>query len=175
MAELAAALARRRDCWADEILPWLYLGSGRDAENLEQLRKHISHVLNVADDVPNFHEGEEGLQYCRLDVQDFSGDAGISRVFETAADFLLSVRDSNGTVLVHCANGSNRSATVVIAALMQIESWTLRQAFDHARSCHRATAPLRKESAELAAFEIRTKGLATMDENDFVRPASRSS
>ena len=58
--------------------------------------------------------------YCR-------SDKGITRVFPEAfefIDFALGKHDfeqaptSNNGVLIHCANGSNRSATVAIAVLM---------------------------------------------------------
>ena len=68
MASLAAALSRRRamesgDIWADAIpfvslegVTQVFLGSGCDASNLEKLQTNaVGRVLNVADDVPNFH------------------------------------------------------------------------------------------------------------------------
>ena len=77
-----AALARRRamadgTIWADSVVPErLWLGAGRDAANLPKLVEHgITHVLNCADDVPNFHEGEPGLAYLCLGVADFGADA----------------------------------------------------------------------------------------------------
>eukprot|EP00928_Gymnodinium_smaydae_P011670 TRINITY_DN14280_c0_g2_i1.p1 TRINITY_DN14280_c0_g2~~TRINITY_DN14280_c0_g2_i1.p1 ORF type:complete len:454 (+),score=62.56 TRINITY_DN14280_c0_g2_i1:55-1416(+) len=171
MAELAAALARRRQKWADEIQRGLFLGSGSNAENLGALHSHgITHVLNVADDVPNFHEGEGALTYCRLDVQDFGADAGISRTFGVACDFIEGALANEGKVLVHCANGSNRSPTIVIAVLMKLNDWNLRTAFDHVRRCHQATAPLKSESAELISYEIATRGgEPTMVAEDFTR------
>ena len=61
MSELQAILARRRamesgERWASAISfanqIQFWLGAGRDAENLCELRKHgITHILNVADGV----------------------------------------------------------------------------------------------------------------------------
>ena len=74
-------------------------------ETLEALG--ITHVLNVADDVPNFHEGA-GIEYCNLSVGDFGTDVGISRVFPTALGFVRSALESpGGRVLIHC--GTTRS------------------------------------------------------------------
>lgn len=103
---LQAALERRRaietgQIWASEIPIGhgirLFLGSGRDAENLTKLIENgVTHVLNVADDIPNFHgrevnrDGKRRFSYCNLDVTDFGGDAGISRVFGRAAAFVSS-------------------------------------------------------------------------------------
>lgn len=205
MTSFAEAMARRRamasgEIWASEIVPGaLWLGAGRDAANLSQLRVHaITHVLNVADDVPCFHEGEPGLSYLQLGVADFGADEGISRVFPRAVAFarqafaldaegpgeggrcgegrgeigaasLATVADDAalpppppGRLLVHCANGSNRSATVVVALLVAIglpttlpmtpstlaDSWELAEA-----RCGAAFAPLRDNRAELLAYD----------------------
>ena len=90
----------------------LFLGSGQDASNVEKLRENgVTHIVNVADDVENFHPGQ--FVYCNLDVTDFGGDVGISRVFDQAADFIckatLNCESYEPGILVHCANGSNRS------------------------------------------------------------------
>ncbi|CAE8690978.1 unnamed protein product, partial [Polarella glacialis] len=88
---LAEALARRRametgELWASDILDgWLWLGSGQNASLLPQLKaRGITHVLNCADDVPNFHEADPAasfLTYCCLAIADFGGDAGSRRTF----------------------------------------------------------------------------------------------
>ena len=96
------------EIWASEITPQLYLGAGRDASNLDQLANHrITHVLNVADDVENFHEHEESLTYCNLAVTDFGGDEGISRVFSRAIEFVATATS---------AGCNKRRATRSIAA-----------------------------------------------------------
>lgn len=167
MATLKEALQRRRNkerglIWADAVLyrdaeeqqPWLYLGSGQDASNLEQLRSHaITHVLNVADDVPNFHKGAEGLSYCSLQVGDFGTDTGISRVFQDAFTFVESCRESHGIMLVHCANGSNRSCAVVTAICMNIFDWPLQRALDHVVARHPATIILVDNITQLRHWE----------------------
>ena len=83
MADFAAVMARRRAkeagaVWADEVIAGLFLGSGQDASNLEQINRHgVNHVINVADDVPNYFEaGTEGAPpdapaYLSLNVGDF--------------------------------------------------------------------------------------------------------
>ena len=47
-----------------EIMDGLYLGSAKEASDFAMLESFgITHVLNVADDVPNYHEGVPGLTY----------------------------------------------------------------------------------------------------------------
>jgi len=136
----------------------LFLGSGQDASNAEKLRENgVTHILNVADDVENFHPGQ--FVYCNLDVTDFGGDVGISRVFDQAADFIckatLNCESYEPGILVHCANGSNRSSTVVIACMMILQGLDLKTAFDTVKKAHRKTHPLGDNRKELMDFERR--------------------
>ena len=210
--ELLAALQRRADLesgarWASPVRPWLYLGSGRDAANVEKLEQHgVTHILNVADDVENFHEGArtsagaKRFQYLNLGIADFGQDPGIGRCFARAQDFVGAVRaeaaqqeggdaeqaereeqeepreDATGAaetsgpqapdgsggsresapsavVLVHCANGSNRSVTVVVAVLMLLEGLNLAEAMQHVRACRPSARPLKDNWRELEHLE----------------------
>ena len=79
----------------------LLLGPGRAACDLDLLQKHnVTHVLNVADDVPVPSAVQQAMEYCCLGVGDFGADAGISRVFETALAFVRPVMEGEGAVLV---------------------------------------------------------------------------
>ena len=40
----------------------------------------------------------------------------------------------SGSVLVHCAAGVSRSASIVIAYLMRIKGWTYAEAFSYVKS-----------------------------------------
>eukprot|EP00051_Salpingoeca_urceolata_P011690 m.145174 g.145174 ORF g.145174 m.145174 type:complete len:149 (+) comp17215_c1_seq1:96-542(+) len=129
----------------------------------------ITHVLNVADDVPNFHEGDaDELTYLRLEVQDEGKDAGISRVFGASTTFVREALAHGGVVLVHCANGTNRSATVTIALVMQLQSLSLHAAVNLVRS-KRRVYPIRDNQRELLCFERELNGTTanTMTEGDF--------
>jgi len=180
MADFKEVMERRRKqevgiIWADQIFDYhsegnpessskIYLGAGRDARNLEQLKSHgITHIINCADDVPNFHETM--FAYLNLNVGDFGADKGISRVFDEAAEYVDSVMKIGGNILIHCANGSNRSATVSIAVLMQIEKVPLSVAWRQVASAHKQTAPLQDNRAELLKFEKRLLGKCTMEES----------
>lgn len=148
------------EIWADEILPGkLWIGAGRDAQNLTKLKENnITHILNVADDVPNYYKNssEIKLEYLCLKVVDFGGDTGISRVFKDAATFVAHAhspqtptndttkekveeesKERQGRVLIHCANGSNRSATILLAVLMQNNNMSLAEAWELSRSKRR--------------------------------------
>ncbi|KDO29885.1 hypothetical protein SPRG_04952 [Saprolegnia parasitica CBS 223.65] len=151
LAELEQRVQTWKVQWASEILPGLWLGSGSAASKLESLqRQRITHVLNVADDVPNFHPN--AFLYGNLGVTDFGQDVGIRRVFPTAFAFLDdALAHDDGRVLVHCAAGANRSATVVLAYLMHAREMSLADAWAHVRSRRRGICPLRDNRQELLA------------------------
>jgi protein-tyrosine phosphatase len=173
-SELAHLMASRMNKWATEIIPdMLWLGSGTDASNLEELQRHnIRHVLNVSDDVPNFHEGanfgEYTISYLKLNVGDFGTDTGISRVFDQAFAFLDRARENNERILVHCAAGANRSASLVIAYLMHSSLCaTLSDSWRLVKSKRRGVVPLKDNLAELKAYEIRRLGSSSIEMDDF--------
>jgi dual specificity MAP kinase phosphatase len=215
----ANALDRRRkiesgELWASELAPWLWLGSGRNAENADQLKQNsITHILNVADDVPSFHEASGDFIYSKLNVKDFGDDSGISRVFESAVDFVsgavglprsqgkpdmmreltggpsrivlaiesaaaaLPPATNRSRVLVHCANGSNRSATVVIALLMDLLLITLQNAALFVKTKHPPTLPLRDNCEQLMAYERSSRDLecSTLNGPQYFTSIRRSS
>ena len=140
--------------WANEIIPGkMWLGSGTHASNIEELRtRHITRILNVADDVENFHESE-GIVYENLNVTDFGQDKGIMRVFPQAFRFLQTASDENQPTLVHCAAGANRSATVVIAWLMYSQSLTLFDAWKFVKSIKKGVCPMNDNRRQLLMYE----------------------
>ena len=278
--ELANVLTRRQEMasgkrWATQISKDIFLGSGWDAKNLKKLRDNkITHILNVADDVPNFHEKicPREFVYHNLGVADFGQEVGgIAKHFSTAFAFvktsqigfdlidspsqdsspsvsssfrssenvdskLASISDinplaiddidcdkgygndelhksvnhqtlneynhnsttddcknfvdngmanypaDNSTVkiqnrdeasskrlLIHCANGSNRSCTVTIALMMHLHSWSLKAAYNFVKDKRRSCVPLRDNRQELIKWEksICKENAGTMNEGDF--------
>ena len=150
---------------------FLYLGSGRMASEMEALKsKNITHILNVADDVPNFHP--DSFIYCNLSVGDFGTDAGISRVFGTAHEFITNARDASPTnrIFVHCAAGVNRSVTVVIAMLMLLDKLTLKEAWAIVRSKRKSACPLSDNIRELIKFEEKLYQTTTLTAETFYKP-----
>jgi atypical dual specificity phosphatase len=114
------------------------------------------HVLNVADDVPNFHEGR--LTYKRLDVRDFGQDAGIARVLVEAFAFLAEREARKEPCLVHCAAGANRSATIVIAWIMKRSECKLEEAWAAVKAKRPGIVPLRDNRNALWELERKLHG-----------------
>ena len=152
---------------ASELLPYLYLGSAADAANLDALKSHgITHVLNVADNVKNHHPTH--FIYRNLMVKDRNDDAGISRVFSDAIDFVTEVQAHGGKVLVHCLMGQNRSASIALALLMSLPPGrTLRDSYALMLKLRPWTSLTDVNKQELTLYETKLKGAASMKPADW--------
>ncbi|XP_047559120.1 dual specificity protein phosphatase 13 isoform X3 [Lutra lutra] len=130
----------------NEVWPNLFLGdayAARDKSKLAQLG--ITHVVNVAagkfqvDTGAKFYRGMP-LEYYGIEADD-NPFFDLSVYFLPVARYIrtaLSV--PQGRVLVHCAMGVSRSATVVLAFLMICENMTLVEAIQTVQA-HRDICP----------------------------------
>ncbi|XP_059025811.1 serine/threonine/tyrosine-interacting-like protein 2 isoform X1 [Mustela lutreola] len=130
----------------NEVWPNLFLGdayAARDKSKLVQLG--ITHVVNVAagkfqvDTGAKFYRGMP-LEYYGIEADD-NPFFDLSVYFLPVAQYIrtaLSV--PQGRVLVHCAMGVSRSATVVLAFLMICENMTLVEAIRTVQA-HRDICP----------------------------------
>ncbi|KAK9532752.1 hypothetical protein VZT92_010122 [Zoarces viviparus] len=134
-----------------EILPFLYLGSALHASKKEVLDGiGISALLNVSADCPNHFEG--AYQYKCIPVED-NHKEDISCWFLEAIEFIDSVRDSSGRVLVHCQAGISRSATICLAYLMKRKQVRLDEAFEFVRRRRSIISPNFSFMGQLLQFE----------------------
>jgi protein-tyrosine phosphatase len=134
-----------------QILPWLYLGSVAHASQRSRLKAlGITALLNVSPQQPN-HISEDFL-YKTIPVVD-NQTSEISEWFPEAIEFIESIRNGDGKVLVHCQAGVSRSATICIAYLMNHLRISMEQAFDYLKSRRSVISPNINFMCQLLDYE----------------------
>ena len=95
-----------------------------------------------------------------LDVGDFGSDDGMDRVFPDAFSFIGDAIDSGGAVFVHCANGSNRSPTLLACYLLfSARAKSLKKAWQLVLARRPGISPLKDNLLVAAAYEVSLKDL----------------
>jgi protein-tyrosine phosphatase len=154
-----------------KITDYLYLGSIDAAQSEDKLRGFgITHVLNCADDVDCYFP--DTFRYMHLKIEDGGQDTSIVDAFQTATHFIETARSSGGVVLVHCLMGINRSATVTLAVLMNLEGWSLAESFDHVVQCRSCVCPFAGNKEKISSWELETRGACSLD--DWLPPSLQS-
>ncbi|KAM6907718.1 uncharacterized protein FYW49_014255 isoform 1-T2 [Xenentodon cancila] len=134
------------------ILPFLFLGNERDAQDLDLLlRLNIGYVVNVTTHLPLYHVNS-GLRYKRLPATDNSKQ-NLRQYFEEVFEFIEEAYQSGQGVLVHCQAGVSRSATIVIAYLMKHTLMTMTDAYKYVRSRRPVVSPNLNFMGQLLEFE----------------------
>lgn len=125
----------RDRCALSEVLPQLYLTNFKGGESAESLKGvGCTHVAAVGDEFvensDNAAFGAMPLQFWNADITDdeHQGEA-MADSLRSAALFIKKAIDGGGTVVVHCAAGISRSATVVLGYFLLYRKETLREAF----------------------------------------------
>ncbi len=130
-----------------EILPgFLFVGDSEAAQNVSGLNPlHITHMLNLAPREVNIQYSDQfhlkQVHYPSL----WDPPAKLVAFLQETVQWITDLQGTGSRVLVHCRFGANRSTTIVIAALMTINSWTLKQAFQTTKELHPQTEPFPHE------------------------------
>ncbi|KAG3264645.1 dual specificity protein phosphatase 13B [Ictidomys tridecemlineatus] len=130
----------------NEVWPNLFLGDAYAARDKSQLiQMGITHVVNVAagkfqvDTGAKFYHGMP-LEYYGIEADD-NPFFDLSVYFLPVAQYIRTALNTpRGRVLVHCAMGVSRSATLVLAFLMIYENMTLVEAIQTVQA-HRDICP----------------------------------
>ena len=108
----------------DEIEDKLWLGNSFAAGDIKDLKeKGIKKILTVMNGTPHKYNKEDGFNHKMFEIYDTSYE-NIIQYFGECLNFIK----GDDKILVHCAAGASRSATIVIAYLM----WKNKMKFDDA-------------------------------------------
>lgn len=132
----------------------LYLGDFYAAQNREKLRETgVKTVLTMAAGLNiRCEKGVKHHVFQALDYEYYD----ISKHFETCCK-LIDEALQKGSVLVHCAAGVSRSATVVIAYLMRKNAWSLSQALKFVKEKRSVVFPNPGFMRQLRLWEKKVK------------------
>ena len=140
------------------IVPGLYLSGQNMPKDSALLSKHqITHILNLTTNIENHFEST--IVYKRIKMQDtLSQD--LAGYFADTFDFIDSTlrSDANNHLLVHCNAGVSRSASIVIAYLMQkstLGTSSYQAAYEHVKKCRPIICPNANFVKQLKALEAR--------------------
>ncbi|CAG9310001.1 unnamed protein product [Blepharisma stoltei] len=169
--------------YPNEIIPkFLYLGSHFHAENYDVIKiLNITHIINATRNVKNAFKGQ-GVKYCRVFVEDNAKEK-ISYHFHKAFKFIEEAKQINEAggqtaVLVHCAQGVSRSATIVAMFLMKEYDISFEQSAEYLKKQRFVVEPNQGFVKQLKQFEAR-KGLFSrsnsMDLGNSYSPYERKS
>ncbi|XP_049593577.1 dual specificity protein phosphatase 26 [Syngnathus scovelli] len=140
---------------ADQVWPGLYIGDQNVASDRGELaRLGITHIVNCAQSRwRNGGGGYAGMKVTYLGIEAHDSPAfDMSKNFYPAADFIHKALSGGGQVLVHCAVGLSRSATLVLAYLMIRQNLTLVEAIKTVKD-HRGVTPNRGFLRQLSGLD----------------------
>lgn len=139
-----------------EILPGLYLGDYQAASNLEVLKEaSITHILIAAEECSA--RFPEQFTYKKVGIAD-SLQTSLGTYIQEALAYVRQAIEAGGKVLIHCAAGVSRSASLVIAYVMQEKQWGMAQALSWVREKRPVISPNPSFMRQLGEWEETVTG-----------------
>jgi protein-tyrosine phosphatase len=92
------------------------------------------------------------LRYLKIDITD-NPSSNIAKYFHECIDFIENAKSTNGRVYVHCLAGISRSASIVIAYLMNSQKIYYKQAFNLVKEKRPNVKPNQGFVKQLREFE----------------------
>lgn len=136
-----------------KILPYLFVGSERNAADKALLRKlGVTHLLVVGEELRPYFQGQ--FEYQQIHLKDL-GSEPLYEEFPDVCAWLDTVREKSGQgakVLIHCHAGASRSVSCALAYLIWL-GYDLKEAFALVKERRRAAAPNAGFMAQLKRWE----------------------
>lgn len=132
----------------------LYLGSMFDVNNSNFLEKNkINTIICVARNLKIIPEIELYYKVHRYEFED-TEKQDILNYFDDITELI----ESSEVVLVNCAAGASRSASIVIAYLMKYYQMNLKTAINHVKKYRRQISPNKGFILQLLEYENKLYG-----------------
>ena len=115
-----------------KILERLFVGSAKNAADLESLERNNIHlVINATEEIDNFYEGST-YEYIRISLKDDKETliSSHEEIFEAAVDSIHDAIENEKNVLVHCFMGASRSVAVVCRYLIKYHQMSSNDAYN---------------------------------------------
>lgn len=137
------------------IEDFLFLGSGRDANDLQQIAERgISAILNVATEwrSPD-HLEQTKILYKKVHLRDLPEESIVPDRVGEVIEHIRQMQGQGKRVLLHCVVGKSRSAAFAMAYLMKEQSMSLREAYEYVKARRSIVHPNEGFIRQLMAFE----------------------
>lgn len=140
------------DTTVTQVLPYLYLGNARDAQDIALLQTlGIRKVLNVTSRAVMYHTTSNII--CKTLPALDDGHQNLRQYFHEAIEFIDCCRTNGDRVLVHCQAGISRSATIVIAYIMHINRQPMIEAYKTVKNLRSIISPNLNFMGQLVEWE----------------------
>jgi protein-tyrosine phosphatase len=137
------------------ILPWLYLGSYKNASDIKGLNVlNIKYVLNCASECVSLYD--PNIKMCHLKLIDHP-EFNILPFLGKAVSFIKEAKDNGCNCLVHCQMGISRSASCVIAYFIKELGYNVFTAFQFIKRRRNIVCPNFGFIQQLCVYEKSVK------------------
>eukprot|EP01117_Protostelium_nocturnum_P012239 TRINITY_DN44_c2_g1_i2.p1 TRINITY_DN44_c2_g1~~TRINITY_DN44_c2_g1_i2.p1 ORF type:complete len:611 (-),score=157.36 TRINITY_DN44_c2_g1_i2:144-1976(-) len=129
----------------------LFLGSVNCAQSFYVMKRlGITHIVSVIREHSPFYPSD--FKYHVVEADDTSS-FDISKSFDESHSFIEDALENGGVILVHCAAGVSRSATIVISYLMRKRRMSYQEAYNFVRKQRSIVCPNSGFRYQLERFE----------------------
>eukprot|EP00523_Entomoneis_sp_CCMP467_P018120 CAMPEP_0168815646 /NCGR_PEP_ID=MMETSP0726-20121227/6312_1 /TAXON_ID=265536 /ORGANISM="Amphiprora sp., Strain CCMP467" /LENGTH=393 /DNA_ID=CAMNT_0008867875 /DNA_START=1 /DNA_END=1182 /DNA_ORIENTATION=+ len=134
----------------------IFLGSSQSGtQSIEVLAAEgIGGIVNCTKMIPCHHR-THGIKYCQVAINDVAAADLITYLPGGTKFIRAALQELKVSVLVHCMAGVSRSASVVLAYLIEYEEMTLQEAYVHVKQLRPLIFPNDGFFAQLLLYEKR--------------------
>ncbi|MHA1681427.1 MAG: dual specificity protein phosphatase family protein [Promethearchaeota archaeon] len=136
----------------DEVVPYLYVGGNCATKRKTLEEGKIQVIVNCTTRNDFGYTYNDRIAVLFLDLED-STTENISRHFDAAYTTINGAIENSQAVLVHCAFGVSRSASIVIMYLMRRNMWSFDEAFSFLKTKRSKVKPNSGFVLQLREFE----------------------